>query len=810
MQKRKEECCRIGGCVARGSVRYGLRWTVAAWLALCAGGPGFAAGVAAGVVADGGTKTSVSVGATGRVTVGIAPAIAGVSHNTFRDFNVSATGVELDNRSASARNIIAQVTGTGPSVLAGPLSVLGSRANVIVANPNGVSVNGLSVSGIGNLALTTGQVSFNNFTTANGQLQRNVVLTTGQGSIDIGPSGLTGALLNLELIARHIRVNGAVANLYDDPKAKVRLIAGSSRAEIDSSISPTDNLTPWIAYTGSSAPAGPGIAIDITAAGSLASGRIELLVTNRGAGVRHAGAAMASAGDFVVAGSGDLQFSSGTIQARRDVLVATDRVTGDGRVGAGRNVHVTSDKVALIRSHLTAGTEEPGSIVIGSRGQAHSVPVSLAESILDAQGGIGILDAGAGAILAGTKATATGNVLVDTRDLTMQAASIQSSGAAVEIDAVGAYVQHDSSVLAATDARIRAGAVAIRSTDAQSIIVARTGGVLVKSRSGVSNTGGLIQGKSRIAGEMLSTGAVAVRAAGDVLNQSTPTYLSILFGTDDDVDVAAGGNIVNRYGRMLSNGYLRLLADGDVTNEVTHQAGLGSGHAQTWSGTERRWLVLSKRSAGLEVDYGRIDRPDQIAYLLSDKGTTISGRNVTNYGGEIYANDGAIRIAAIDTFRTEGVATGSAHYARSCLFVCRTSASSTTGVTGGLLSAGSDIDIRAGRRAVNAGGRVLALGNLTVTAPVTYASGITGYTAIARDRGFKAFFGDSWSRLYAQDVGGSWMASGRTRINGDAVTHGGSFDGEVDITGQSTVDRARQRDPVAIENHLGLTSWVWQ
>lgn len=807
------------------------------------------------MVADGGTATSVSVGASGRVTVGIAPAVAGVSHNTFRDFNVSAAGVDLNNTSVGARNIVAQVTGTNPSVLAGPLAVLGPRANVIVANPNGVSVNGLSVSGMGNLALTTGQVSFNDFTTANGQTQRNVVLTTGQGAIDIGRVGLTGTLLNLELIAKQIRVGGPVTNLYGDPNAKARLVAGNSRAEIDSSVSPTDNLTPWVTYTAQPNSPGQGIAIDITAAGSLMAGRIELLVTDQGAGVRHAGSALATAGDFVVTGSGDLQLASGTIQAKRDVLIDSGGATGQGQVSAGRHIQIASGKVALTQATLTAGTNEPGNIVIGSTGQVHSIPVSLTDSTLTASGGIGIYDAGPGAVLTGTQATAAGNVIANTaslsmagdavqraalqstggmvsiatgdatltstdidgvagtsiqaRNLTLQDANLKSSGAAVAIDASGAYAQHDSSVLAATDARLHAASVTIDSTQAQSVVVAKNGGVLIQSDTDVSNTGGLIQGQTRIAGEPLSTGAVTVRAAGNVTNLSTPNYLGILFGAGDDVVVTAGGNIVNRYARILSNAYLRLLAAGDVTNEITHQDGVGDGQMQTWSSSGQRWLVLTKRSAGFDVDYGQVDRPDQIAYLLSDKGTTISGRNVTNYGGEIYANNGAIRITATDTFRTEGVATGSAHYERSCLIVCRTSASSTTGVTGGLLSAGTDIDIQAGQQAINAGGRVLAIGNLTVTAPVTYATGITGYTAIARDRGFKAFFGDTWARLYAQDVGGSWMASGHTQINGDTVIDGGSFDGAVSIAGQSTVTRPRQRDPVTIENHLGLTSWLW-
>ncbi|MNK92346.1 hypothetical protein D3C87_1124660 [compost metagenome] len=220
--------------------------------------------------------------------------------------------------------------------------------------------------------------------------------------------------------------------------------------------------------------------------------------------------------------------------------------------------------------------------------------------------------------------------------------------------------------------------------------------------------------------------------------------------------------------------------------------------------------MLSKRSNTFDIDYGAVERPSQAAYLLSETGTTLSGRNVINTGGNIYANNGSIVVKAADTFRTEGVTSGAAHLSRTCMIVCRTSASSTTTVSGGLLSAGGDIDITAGRVAENIGGRVLAVGNLSVNAPVTYATGVTGYTAIARDRGFKVFFGDTWARLYAMDVGGSWMATGRTRLSGDAVIDGGSLDGEVTVAGTTTVVRPRQQDPVSIESHVGLTSWAWR
>jgi hypothetical protein len=59
--------------------KYGLQLTLAAWLAPCVVCSGFAAGV----VPDGGTRTSVSTAASGHQTVNIAPVVGAVSHNTY-------------------------------------------------------------------------------------------------------------------------------------------------------------------------------------------------------------------------------------------------------------------------------------------------------------------------------------------------------------------------------------------------------------------------------------------------------------------------------------------------------------------------------------------------------------------------------------------------------------------------------------------------------------------------------------------------------------------------------------------------------
>lgn len=681
--------------------------------------------IAAGIVPDGGTATSVAVGPNGRETVNIAPAIAGVSQNTYSRFDVGSAGATLNNVGINARTIVNQVTSTNPSLIMGEVAVAGPRANVVLANPNGITVNGGSFVNVGHLALSTGQVSFTDVQIASGVLQRNVNLDTSGGSIVVGPQGLSGALIALDLLARNISVQGPVTNTFSSHTAVTRLTAGASKAMIDTGLSPTDNSHEWLQLSPLAEPRTAGqYAIDITAAGSLSSGRIELIVTDRGPGVRSAGALNATYGDFVLTSNGSVQIANSSLTAANGISVnAKDAVEFDH-------------------------------------------------------------------------------------------ANLRANGAGLTIAATGDLAISDSSALANGAVVLDAASVTLQNRGADSTTLASaSSGVLIESAGDIVNLNNLVQGNRRIDGNGKSAGAVTLIAGGSVINRTTQgSQLGILFGQADDVSISAGRDITNRNARILSNAMVSIAAGGDFSNVVDLIEGAANGQELTYSHRSPRWLVFSRRESGMTVDYGSLADPERLAYVTADGGDVrISARNVLNRGGSILSNDGAVQISATDSLRTEAVFTGQASFHRSCVFFCRSRASSTVQSYGGAIQAGKDIALSAGTRIDNVGGTVLAVGALHLAAPRVVAQGVTGYTAFTRENDMKAWFGNRWATIYRADSGGLFRAgTGKVWIDGVGEINGGAFmapDG-VGASGGMVTLRLPYRTPVTLQNHLGLVSWI--
>ena len=191
------------------------------------------------------------------------PSAAGVSHNTYRQFDVNTPGAILNNSRGNvqtqlggwvqgnpwlakgpARVILNEVNSSHPSLLRGAVEVAGPRAEVIIANPSGISVDGGSFINTSRVTLTTGSPVMNAGNLESYRVQRGNVLFEGRG-LDAGATDYTAVL------ARAVQVNAGIW-----AKA-LKVVAGAHEASADGSVA-----TP-IAGTG---PA-PTFLLDVAAPG---------------------------------------------------------------------------------------------------------------------------------------------------------------------------------------------------------------------------------------------------------------------------------------------------------------------------------------------------------------------------------------------------------------------------------------------------------------------------------------------------------------------------------------------------------------
>lgn len=260
----------------------------------------------------GDTNTQVHNANNGVQIIDIATAnAAGISHNRYLNYNVDKTGQVLNNAAqsvtqlsvmtelagkimtnanlnTSAKVILNEVTGANRSALNGYIEVAGAKADVILANPYGITCSGCGFINTDRATLTTGTPKFSPDGNITG-------FNITQGNISIADNGLNANSTGLlRLLSRNLNIDGQVnaqqleavtgANAYDYATGKATAIAGTDAAG--------------------------QYAIDSTLLGGLYANRISLISTEQGVGVRMAGDAAASAADFTLSAAGDIQLNN--------------------------------------------------------------------------------------------------------------------------------------------------------------------------------------------------------------------------------------------------------------------------------------------------------------------------------------------------------------------------------------------------------------------------------------------------------------------------------------------------------------------
>lgn len=270
------------------------------------------------ITPDGTTATTVTTGSGGTVTVDIAPTIdSSISLNRYTDFNIDEHGVILDNTDVAASTIVNEVTSLNPSYLAGQLDVIGQRAHVVIANPNGITVDGMIINSpqtIGGLALATATVDLDSTGKAPGQ-DPNIVLETSNGELVVANGGLSATASTLMLMSESIRVDGELATLESDfATQRVSIFSGQGTGTLNSQFNPSVSEVEWATYAPTEDNSLPGqVIVDITPLANIRSGSISIVVGPEGAGVRSHGTMTAHGGNLEISSTGLLEIGNSAL-----------------------------------------------------------------------------------------------------------------------------------------------------------------------------------------------------------------------------------------------------------------------------------------------------------------------------------------------------------------------------------------------------------------------------------------------------------------------------------------------------------------
>ncbi len=253
--------------------------------------PAAQAQISGSPMAPGNQRPTVLMAPNGVPLVNIqTPSAAGVSRNTYSQFDVQNNGVILNNSRTSAqtqlggsvqgnpflangpaRIILNEINSGNATQLRGYVEVGGSRAEVIIANPAGINVDGGGFINASRATLTTGAAQFN----AMGGLDSFLVRG---GTITIDGAGLDASRTDYAaILARAVNVNAGIW------ASELKVVTGANKVSADHK-----GVT---AVAGSGA--APTFALDVSQLGGMYAGKIVLVGTEAGLGVRNAGAVQA-------------------------------------------------------------------------------------------------------------------------------------------------------------------------------------------------------------------------------------------------------------------------------------------------------------------------------------------------------------------------------------------------------------------------------------------------------------------------------------------------------------------------------------
>lgn len=503
------------------------------------------------------TRAEVLQTANGLPQVNIRqPNNAGVSLNNYSQFDVQKNGAILNNapthtqtqlagwiagnpllNGKSADVIVNQVQSVNPSFLRGHLEVAGKQAQVVVANPAGITCEGCGFINADRVTLGTGQAQLN---PTSGTLDHFVVRdgTVTLDGMDASNTSYT------QVLARAVQVKGKVWG------KKLDITTGPNTVNQQ-----TGAVTPLAADTANT----PRAAIDVANLGGMYAGQINLLATEHGVGVRNAGD-LGAAGTLTLSASGKLA-NSGHMRSDQAMRIESKGVDNAGRLYARGSLSI--DSPAEIRSE--------GSLISGQdlylRSGDKSGGVTLDEGSLTVAGVDPTGKVQSGELRIETQAAATlhGHTLSGKR-LTVSASSIKGEGADMQSGAI--QLAASAGALDLQRARVKANSVGLAAASGLNNDEGRieAGNLTLRAGQLSNRKGSILQ---------VGSGAAAITVAQRIDNRkgvigSQSVDLLIQADTLDNragrIEHGASGAAHGATGSFLNGADLKLTAVGQLDN----------------------------------------------------------------------------------------------------------------------------------------------------------------------------------------------------------------------------------------------------
>ena len=475
-----------------------------------------------------------------------APSAGGVSRNDYERFNVPEKGAILNNSytlsktelagfvqgnanmaGGPAKIILNQVTSGHPTTMNGFLEVAGTKADVVIANPNGITVNGGGFINTGRAILTTGkpEYSLDN--------QWKDIRVSNDAMIVIDGKGLNGEKADaIELYTRAAKILGQI---------KAETLQVTTGANVIDAKSGTAT-----AIEGSGVK--PQVAIDAADLGAMNAGRIFFVLNEENIPAKLQSAIEAQ--DLVIDSKGNL-YHTGIIHTKDGATIRAKDILNKGTIASGGHLSVTSE-----------GTLTNAKI-IGAEGHAeiHAGDV-VNQSVIASEGHLAIssdrtITNENSRILANGDVTLAAKTLMDNQNGTIAAGG--------NLDVKTAELNNEQGNVTAYGNGLLSSARKLDNTEGH---VAANQALHVSSDKVINNKGTLTAGQDEIVetkaiqldGKLIARRNLTVQTEADITNEHTEDGFGIT-KAGGELAISTKGKLTNAK-KLEADGKISLNADG--------------------------------------------------------------------------------------------------------------------------------------------------------------------------------------------------------------------------------------------------------